>query len=140
MIRAVIDTSVFIRYLIRPSAAIRVLIEGLWLEDQVQVITAPELLAELQRVLARESIRRFIQPAEGQALLDSVLLKAEILPALGSIPSFTRDPKDDKFIACALARNAQAIITLDEDLLVLGSVGAVQILTPQAFIAGIERK
>ncbi len=85
MIRAVIDTSVFIRYLIRPSAAIRVLIEGLWLEDQVQVITAPELLAELQRVLARESIRRFIQPAEGQALLDSVLLKAEILPALGSI-------------------------------------------------------
>ncbi len=139
MIRAVIDTSVFIRYLIRPSAAIRTLIEELWLEDQVQVVTAPESLAELQGVLAEESIRRFIRPAEGQALLDSVLLKAEILPGLGPIPTFTCDPKDDKFVACALAGNAQAIITLDEDLLVLGSVGAAQILTPQTFVAGLRR-
>jgi putative PIN family toxin of toxin-antitoxin system len=98
------------------------------------------LFAELQGVLARESIRRFIRSVEGQALLGSVLLKAEILPELGPVPAFTRDPKDDKFVACALAGNAQAIITLDEDLLVLGSVGVAQILTPQAFVADLRRK
>ncbi|HXK43374.1 MAG TPA: putative toxin-antitoxin system toxin component, PIN family [Anaerolineae bacterium] len=134
MTRVVIDTSVWIRYLIRSSVAIQTLIEELWLGERVQVITAPELHAELQGVLARPAIQHFVPPAAGQVLLKTLQLKAVFLPVLGEIPAFTRDPKDDKFIACALAGQAQALITVDKDLLILEMVEQVRIVTPDAFI------
>ncbi len=138
MIRVVIDTSILIRYLIRPSAAIRSLIEDEWLGDRVQMVSAPELAAELRGVLSRPSIRRFISPASGQVLLELVTVKADFLSLLGPIPAFTRDPKDDKFIACALAGQAQYLITVDTDLLVLGTVDTVRIVTPEIFLAALN--
>jgi putative PIN family toxin of toxin-antitoxin system len=133
VIRAVVDTSVLTRYLIRPSAAIKELIEVRWLGDQVQMVTAPELVKELEDVLKRDTIQALIQPQEGQALLDAIDLKAEILPPLGRIPSYTRDPKDDKFVACALAGDAGYVVTADKDILVLGALSSVQVVTPEEF-------
>ncbi len=54
MIRAVLDASVPVRYLIRPSAAIKELIEAEWPGNTVQMVTAPELVEELKGVLERE--------------------------------------------------------------------------------------
>lgn len=135
MIRVVVDTSVLIRYLIKPSAAITELIELWWLNDEIQVVSCPELLTELESILRRDYIRELVRPAEGQVLLDVIAVKAEILASLGPIPSYTRDPKDDKFIACALAGSAGYIVTVDQDLLVLGSFGGVRMVTPGAFVA-----
>ena len=81
MIRVVIDTSVLIRYLIRPSVTIKELIELRWLEDEIQMVSCPALLAELENVLRRDYIRELIRPGEGQVLLDAIALKAEILPS-----------------------------------------------------------
>lgn len=134
MIRAVIDTGVLLRYLIKPGAAIKELIEERWLNDEVQMVTAPELVQELESVLERDRIRTFIQPEEGLALLDAVRLKADLLPALGSVPEFTRDPKDDKFVACALAGNADVIVSEDRDILALGTIENVRTMTPYQFI------
>jgi len=134
VIRAVIDTSVLIRYLIKPSAAIKELIEMQWLGDEVQMVTAPELIAELEGVLDRNYIQALIRPEEGQTLLDAIYLKARILPPLGQIPSYTRDPKDDKFVACALAGDAEYVITVDKDLLILEPLGDVCIVTPYEFM------
>jgi putative PIN family toxin of toxin-antitoxin system len=135
VIRVVVDTSVLIRYLIKPSAAITELIELWWLNDKIQVVSGPELLTELESVLRRDYIRELVRPAEGQVLLDVIAVKAEILASLGPIPSYTRDPKDDKFIACALAGSTGYIVTVDQDLLVLGSFGGVRMVTPGAFVA-----
>ena len=135
MIRVVVDTSVLIRYLIKPSAAIRELIEIRWLDDEVQMVTAAELIEELKGVLGRGYSQTLIGPEEGQALLDAIHQKAEILPPLGTIPSYTRDPKDDKFVACALAGDAEYVITVDKDLLVLKTLGGVRMMTPYGFMA-----
>lgn len=138
MIRAVIDTSVLIRYLIRPSTAIRELVEASWLDDRFIMVTCPELLAELEGVLGREYIQDLIRPEEGQALLDAIALKAEVLASLGSIPPYTRDPKDDKFVACALAGGADYLVTVDQDLLVLNSLGNLRIVTPEQLGATLQ--
>lgn len=138
MIRAVIDTSVLIRYLIKPSAAIKELIEVYWLGDEVQMVTAPELIAELEGVLGRDDIRALIQPLEGQVMLEAIYLKAEILPSLGEIPSYTRDPKDDKFIACALIGDAGYVITVDKNLLVLETLSGIRMVTPYEFVAALK--
>lgn len=135
MIRAVFDTSVLIHYLIKPSVAIKELIEDLWLGDEVQIVTAPELIEELEGVLARDYIQALIQPEEGQVLLEAIEAKAEMISPLGPLPSYTRDPKDDKFIACALASGAEVVITGDEDILTLGSLATVQMMAPHEFVA-----
>jgi putative PIN family toxin of toxin-antitoxin system len=130
VIRIVVDTSVLIRYLIKPSIAIRDLIEVRWLGDEVQIVTAAELIEELAGVLERDYIQALIHPLEGQALLDAIHIKAEFVPPLGTIPTYSRDPKDDKFVACALIGKAEYIITVDKDLLVLETVESVRIVTP----------
>lgn len=134
MTRVVIDTSVLIRYLIKPSAAVRHLVEDLWLNDDVVMVSSPELIAELEDVLARDYIRALIRLEEGKALLDAIQATAEILPPLDEVPAYTRDPKDDKFVACAIAGQASYVITLDKDILMLEKLGDLQIVTPYDFV------
>ncbi len=133
-IRVVIDTNVFVRYLLRPGAATRRLIEDLWLEDKITVVSAPELLLELSQVLDRKAIKVYIHPEESWALLEALRSKAEFLLSLGEIPAYSRDPKDDKFVACAIAARAAFLISEDRDLLALGRVEGIQILTPYDFL------
>jgi predicted nucleic acid-binding protein len=52
--------------------------------------------------------------------------KAEMTSTLGPVPSYTRYPRDDKLIACALAGGAEVVITVNEDTLALGSLMNVQ--------------
>jgi putative PIN family toxin of toxin-antitoxin system len=132
--RVLLDTSALIHYLLRPGAAIRQIIEQLWLADEITVVSSPELMGELANVLARPSIGNYIQPDEGQALLDVLYAKAEMLPPLGEIPVFTRDPKDDKFIAHAVAGQVDFVITLDKDILTLEKVREIEMVTPFEFV------
>ncbi len=134
MTRIVVDASVLIRYLIKPSAAVRHLIEELWLNDDVVMVSSPELVAELEDVLTRDYIRALIRPQERKALLNAIQIKAEILSPLGKVPSYTRDPKDDKFIACAVAGQASYVITVDKDILVLEKLGDLRMVTPYDFV------
>ena len=130
----VIDTSVLIRYLIKPSAAIRELIETRWLGDEIQMVTSPELIQELEGVLRRDYIQALVRPEERQILLDAIHLKAEILPPLGAILSYTREPKDDKFVACALLGEAGYVISEDKDLLMLRELEGICMVVPYEFI------
>lgn len=45
-----------------------------------------------------------------------------------------RDPKDDMFLDCAVAGGAKYLISGDKDLLTLGSVAGVKIVTPAEFL------
>jgi hypothetical protein len=93
-------------------------------------------------VLARDDIQALIQPEEGQVLLEAIESKAEMISSLGPIPSYTRDPKacgersrtNDKFVACALAGGAEVVISVGEDILALGSLTTVQMMTPREVV------
>ena len=54
------------------------------------------------------------------------------------IPSVSRDPDDDKFLACARSAAADYLVTEDKDLLVLESYKGSRILQPAGFIAMLE--
>ena len=71
-------------------------------------------------------------------LLDAIATKAESLRALGVVPPYTRDPKDDKFVACALAGNTSHIITTDADLLAVTSLERVRTVTPETFLRDLS--
>ena len=45
-----------------------------------------------------------------------------------------RDPKDDAYLAAALAAEAQCLVSYDHDLLVLGKPFGIEIVTPAGFL------
>lgn len=137
MIRAVMDTSVLIRYLIKPGAAIRALIEELWVDERFVMVTSPEVIMELEEVLERPRIRRRVQAEDGAALLDAIRARADMIPELDAIPEYTRDCKDDKFVAYAIAGQVDYLVTTDEDILVLGELLQVRMVTPYQFVQDI---
>ena len=51
-----------------------------------------------------------------------------------------RDPDDDVVLATAIAAKAVAIVTGDQDLLVLGEHASIRILTPRQFLEVLDRQ
>jgi len=51
-----------------------------------------------------------------------------------AFPGASRDPKDDKFLACAVEGAADYIVTGDADLLSLEKFHAVRIVRPAEFV------
>ena len=66
-------------------------------------------------------------------ILEFVLAYSDIYEAKERI-SISPDPKDNKFIECALAAEARFIITGDKKLLSLNKYKGVRIITPEDFL------
>jgi predicted nucleic acid-binding protein len=64
---------------------------------------------------------------------------SEVAEPLESVPPICRVPDDDWVIACAVAGNADVIVSGDRDLLALEQVGKVSILTAAQFFALLEK-
>lgn len=76
-----------------------------------------------------------IAPAALRELLDLVADAAERIPPIPEpLPALTREPKDDYLVAYAVVGRADYLITGDLDLLTLGKVEGVQIVTPRDFV------
>lgn len=50
----------------------------------------------------------------------------------------SRDPENDMFLACALAAEAQYIVSNDRDLLALGRPFGIRIITPAELLRLLE--
>ncbi|HRY51904.1 MAG TPA: hypothetical protein P5186_28055 [Candidatus Paceibacterota bacterium] len=51
----------------------------------------------------------------------------------------SRDANDDPYLACALAAEADAIVSRDQDLLALGKPFGIEILAPRALLTRLAR-
>lgn len=89
-------------------------------EQRIQLFTSPALLAELDEVLGRlkfaERLAR-IESTPATLLRQYRALIGIVLPTV--IPHASRDPDDDQVLACALAADAELIVSRDKDLLTL---------------------
>jgi putative PIN family toxin of toxin-antitoxin system len=107
MIRAVIDTNVVVSALISPSGNEALLLLAIK-QGLVQPCFSPALLKEYSEVLARPKFS-FSQLEIG-ALVDLLRMKGDLVRA-ARLSGISPDPKDDKFIACALAAQADFLVT-----------------------------
>ncbi len=92
------------------------------------LVFSPETQDEFFSVLTRTKFDRYLsQPERGNFVefLTQYHLLIEEVPHVAAC----RDPKDDKFLAVAIAADAAAIVTGDNDLLVLHPFRGVAILT-----------
>ena len=104
----------------------------------VELYLSVEIIDEaIEILIERQRLRtRFGYTAEqvGQYRADLTTLATiidEPPPTPGAVP---RDPDDDKIVACAVAASADYLVSRDQDLLSLGSYGAVNIITPEDFL------
>ena len=139
MIRAVLDTNLLVSYLLTHRPPIATLIDDFLAKDEFAMVTAPELLAELDRVLRYPKLQRYYTDEERTRFVALVLALSTVVELPETIPPICRDPDDDWLIACVVVGEADVIVSGDDDLLALERVGDIPILTAAQFLEMLER-
>jgi hypothetical protein len=130
MIRAVIDTNVFVSSFFggNPKKII-----DLWKNEEILLCLSKDILDEYIDVLQRVGLK---DENEIEELLSFFAKGFNILFTTNTpkINAVKDDPEDDKFIECAVALKADVIITGDKALKTIGEYMGIKILTPQEFL------
>lgn len=138
MIRAVVDTNIFIRALIRPQGTVGPIIPRL-AREEFKLIYSQILLEELSEKihLSRLQVRYEVMEYNIQALLNAIALRGDLVNPKHTI-KFCRDEDDNRVLEAAVAGEADYIVTSDEDLLVLDPFERIRIVRPHVFLAALE--
>jgi len=102
-------------------------------KKQIQVVTCQALLDELQSVLIRPDKPFQLSKAEAALIADDVLTYASLVVSTRKV-TVCRDPDDNQVLACALAGNAEYLVTGDPDLLVLEQYEGIAIVKVRDFV------
>jgi putative PIN family toxin of toxin-antitoxin system len=129
--RAVLDTNVLVSALLFPGELERI-VTG-WKSEAFVPVFSRETFDEFRKVLAYPKFELTAQ--EIVALIeDEVLPFCEVVEVHEEIRGVCRDPADDPFLACAVAANADCIVSGDRDLFDLGSFRNIPIITAVVFL------
>ena len=132
--RAVIDTNILIRALIKPEGTVGPVLRKLSAGAYTIIYSEPllkELLAKL--ILPRIRDQYHIDKEAIEVLLEVFALRGELVLPDRAV-RVCRDPNDDMLIEAALAGKASYVVTGDNDLLVLKSFETVRFVTPSIFL------
>lgn len=137
--RAVFDTNVFLRALINPHSPCSRLLDEF--ADDYELVLSPAIVREVLEVLHRPRLRaKFPQIAQLDIARIIALFEQARVVEPHKVPSISRDPHDDKFLACARSAGAEYLVTEDKDLLVLEEYGDIRICQPAEFVALLEAR
>lgn len=136
--RAVVDTNILVRALIKPHGTVGPLLVRLRQGDYTLLYTQ-SLLEELVDVLGRPRIRDKYHLTEQdiETVLSLILLRGEAVTPTEQITA-CRDPQDAKFLEAAVAGGADVIVSGDEDLLALHPLAGIPVLSPAAFLQMLD--
>jgi putative PIN family toxin of toxin-antitoxin system len=137
--RAVLDTNLLVSYLLTHHPPIATIIDGFLAQDEFVMVTAPELLVELDRVLTYPKLQRYYTDKERTRFVALIMALGEVVDLPETIPRICRDPEDDQLIACAVFGEADLIVSGDDDLLALERVGDIPILTAAQFLEILQQ-
>ena len=128
--RIVLDTNVFISGVFFTGPPHQIL--KAWRDGQVQILISPEILEEYSRVGSNLASR--FKGVDLEPFLELMTIHSEMItpPALPLVTQ--EDPSDDKFLECAVAGNATAIVSGDKHMLKLYKFRGIWILRPQEFL------
>lgn len=136
--RVVMDTNLLVSYLVSHRPPIAEVIDAHLARGDFTLLTAPVLLEELDRVLQYPRLHRYYDAQTRLRFVALIAALSEIVDLPDEVPRICRDPADDWVIACAYAGNADAIVSGDRDLLDLGRVGRIPILSARQFLEQIQ--
>jgi putative PIN family toxin of toxin-antitoxin system len=136
--RAVFDTNLLVSYLLVHRPPIAALLNVHLAQGRFSLITALELLEELARVLRYPRLQRYYDAATRDRFVALIAALSEVVELPEAIPPISRDPDDDRVIACAVVGRADVIVSGDKDLLALKQVGRIPVLTAAEFLERLQ--
>jgi putative PIN family toxin of toxin-antitoxin system len=131
-VRVLLDTNVLISGILFRGVPRRLLERAI--RGEFDLVTSPALLDELEDVL----VRSFELPPElARAVRTELEALAEVVvPA--DVPAVSRDPDDHQVLAAAAVGRADAVVTEDQNLLVLETHQAIPIVRPADLAARLK--
>ena len=136
MLRVLLDTSSLVSYALTRGELMRRVVEH-WHTGSFTLLTCPATRAELAAVLARPRVRQ-LAVAPLDELVRGLERFSEHVPGILRLSGVCRDPKDDKFLACAVEGEADYLVSSDRDLLDLRRCQNVAIVNPGQFLLALE--
>ncbi|MBI5374887.1 MAG: putative toxin-antitoxin system toxin component, PIN family [Candidatus Schekmanbacteria bacterium] len=128
--KVVIDTNVFVSSFFggNPRKVI-----DMWKNEKIALCLSSTILDEYIDVLQRIGLKDEQELGELLALFSKGfnILFTMKTPKLKIVKN---DPTDDKFIECAVALKADAVVTGDKEILAVKKHEGISILTPQKFL------
>lgn len=103
-----------------------------------RLLLSVETARELREVLEREKFDRYVRRETRREFLVALLEESQFVE-INEPFEVCRDPDDDKFLELAAAGQATAIVTGDDDLLVLQVFRDIPILTAKEFLQKVEQ-
>jgi hypothetical protein len=131
----VIDTNVVVSALLFGGTPGRLL--SMWRSGRLMPFISSPILEEYLQVLAYP---RFELAEEEIDFLvyRQILPYFEVVTVAGDAPVIASDPSDDKFLHCAVAAQADALVSGDRHLLNLGNYRHIPILSPSKLLQRIS--
>jgi putative PIN family toxin of toxin-antitoxin system len=127
--RAVVDTNVLLSGLIRPRGAPGAIVRALRDGRIVPIFTRP-MLEEIGAVLSRPWLqdKYGLDPEAVETVLRFLVTRGELVEPTIEIRR-CRDPRDDMFLEAAASASADRLVTGDKDLLDMGAIERVPIVS-----------
>lgn len=113
--RVVIDTNIFISYLISHSFP---KLDKHIQSGHITLLFSQELLDEFMEVISRPKIKKYFSNKDVISLLNAIQHNADFIDVHSKV-DVCRDKKDNFLLSLCLDSKADYLITGDEDLLVL---------------------
>ncbi|MGB0719407.1 MAG: putative toxin-antitoxin system toxin component, PIN family [Bdellovibrionales bacterium] len=128
--RVVIDTNIWVSFFIKPQSRFATAVTKIITTHAF--LFSDESFQELETVLLRDKFQRYRDVYAFDAFLSGLQNAADFVPVQTVIDA-CRDPADNKFLELAVDGGACAILTGDEDLLMLNPFRGIQIVRLQDF-------
>jgi uncharacterized protein len=127
--RAVFDTNVFIAAFVASGICAKLLLRAR--RGQFQLVGSSYIFKKFEQVLVKKfSVTRNEARDASRLIAEATHL---IVDPAETVTGICRDPDDDAILACALAGEADYLVTGDADLLALKSFEGTKILSPRNF-------
>ena len=133
MHRVVLDTNVLISAFLSRSGIPNQILRQVG--QSYRLFIGKAILEETERVLHEPNIRKRGKLTEGdiQDFLNSLRAAAFVIENMPSLRVIEDDPDDDAILACALAAQADYLVSGDMHLRRLKSYKGIQIVSPSEF-------
>jgi uncharacterized protein len=128
-VRVVLDTNVLVAAFLTEGICYKLLLRAR--KKDYDLVLSADIVAEFEEVL----LRKFSLSQSELSDVRDLLAEAtqEMRRENDPIEPVSRDPHDDKILACASASGADYLVTGDEDLLVIDHYGGTKIIAPGDF-------
>jgi uncharacterized protein len=128
-VRLVLDTNILVSSLIRKDTPPYLLYRA-WRRQRFELLTSVYQLTEVEAVLARPRLQKYVFPEEAQAMIQGLRTETVQIDVAMSTISSSPDPDDNRILAIAIAGQADYVISGDRaHMLSLGEVDGIPIIT-----------